>query len=80
MNVGSFLITDAQSPKLIEPSESSFHDPSPSAQSTAVLSVTLCQKRLNMPGAQTLPDRLRVITTIAQHAIRTMAWTSSLSL
>ena len=33
-----------------------------------------------MPGTQTLPDCLRVITTVAQHAVRTMAWTSPLSL
>jgi hypothetical protein len=33
-----------------------------------------------MADAQTLPDFLRVITTVAHHAIGTMARTSSLSL
>jgi hypothetical protein len=33
-----------------------------------------------MPFAQTLPDRLGVITAVAQHAIRSMAWTSPHSL
>lgn len=41
MDVGSFLIADAQSPKLIEPSEGPFHDPPPSAQSATVLGVAL---------------------------------------
>jgi hypothetical protein len=31
MNVGSFLKSDAQSPKLIEPSERPLDDPAPSA-------------------------------------------------
>ena len=33
-----------------------------------------------MPGSQTLPDCLRVITSVAQHEIRTMAWTPSFPL
>jgi hypothetical protein len=33
-----------------------------------------------VPDTQALPDCLRVITTVAQHAIRMMAWSSSLSL
>ena len=33
-----------------------------------------------MPDTQTLPDCLRVITTVAQHAIGTMTRSSSLSL
>jgi hypothetical protein len=45
-----------------------------------VLSVALCKKRDNVSVTQTLPDRFRVITTVAEQAIGTMAWTSSLSL
>jgi hypothetical protein len=65
MDVGSFLISDAQSPKLIEPSERPLHDPSPSAQSTAIFGVTLGKQGHDMAGPQTLPDCLRVITAVA---------------
>ena len=80
MDVGPLLIANAQAAKLVEPSKAPLHDPPPSAQSTAVLGVTLCQERLNVPGAQTSADCLSVITTVAQHAIGSMAWTSPLSL
>jgi hypothetical protein len=41
MNVGSFLITDAQSAKLIEPSEGPLDYPSPSPKPTAMFGVAL---------------------------------------
>jgi hypothetical protein len=39
VDVGAFLIADAQPTKLVQPGKSSFHDPSPSAKSTAVLGI-----------------------------------------
>ena len=42
--------------------------------------VALREKRDDVPGTQTLADCLRIITSVAQHAVRTMAWSSSLSL
>jgi hypothetical protein len=65
MNVGSFLITNAESPKLIEPSERPLDDPTPSAQSAAMLGVALGKPRYDAARAQTLPDCLRVVTTVA---------------
>jgi hypothetical protein len=65
MDVGPLFIADAQAAKLIQPREGSLHHPSPSAQSTAMLSVSLGQPRHNVAGTQTLPDRFRVITTVA---------------
>jgi hypothetical protein len=80
MDVGSLFIADAQAAKLIKPSEGSLHHPSPSAQSAAMISVSFGKPRLDVAGTQTLPDRFGVITTVAQHTIRTMARSSSLSL
>jgi hypothetical protein len=80
MDVGSFLVSDTQSPKLIEPSEASFDYPAPSAQSTAMLGVTLCKQRHNMPISQTQADRFRVISTITQYAIRAVARATAHSL
>ena len=65
MNVGSFLITDSQSAKLIEPGERPLHDPAPLPQSAAVFGVALCKKRDDASVTQTLSDRLRVITAVA---------------
>jgi hypothetical protein len=41
MDVGPLFIPDAQAAKLIKPREGSLHHPSPSAQPTAMLSVSL---------------------------------------
>jgi len=65
MDVGSFLVANTQSAKLIQPSEGPFHYPPPSTQSTAMLSVTHRQQRQDTAVAQTLADCLRVITTVA---------------
>ena len=45
MDVGSFLVANAQSPKLVQPSERPLHDPAPSAQSTAMFGVALQTKK-----------------------------------
>ena len=50
MDVSSFLITDAQSAKLIEPGERPLHDPPPSAQSAAMFGVALGKKRDDVAG------------------------------
>ena len=80
MDIGSFLVADAQSAKLIEPSKGPLHDPPPPAQSAAVFGVALRKKRDDASATQTLPDRLSIITAVAQHAIRTTAGSSALSL
>jgi hypothetical protein len=45
-----------------------------------MLCISLGEQRRDVPDTQALPDCLRVITTVAQHAIRMTAWSSSLSL
>jgi hypothetical protein len=80
MDIGSLLVADAQSAKLIQPSESSFHHPSPSAQSASMFGVALGEPRLNVAVSETSADCLCVIPTVAQYAIRTMAGSSALSL
>jgi hypothetical protein len=65
---------------MIQPGEGPLDQPSPLAQPAAMLSAALCEPRHDAAGTQTLPDYLSVITTVAEHAIRTMARSSSLSL
>jgi len=74
------FVANAQPPELIQPSEGPLNYPSPLAQPAAMFSVALCEPRHDAAGTQTLPDCLSVITTVAEHAIRTMARSSSLSL
>jgi len=64
MDIGSFLIADAKSAKLIEPSERPLHDPAPSAQSAAMLGAALGEQRHDAALTETLPDCLGVITTV----------------
>jgi hypothetical protein len=65
MDVGTLLIANAQSTKLIQPSKGPFHHPATSPQSAAVFGVALGEPRNNVSGTQTLPDCLRVITAVA---------------
>lgn len=65
MDIGSLLVSNPQSAKLIQPGEGPFHYQSPSTQSTAMLSVTHRQQRKDTAVAQTLADCLRIITTVA---------------
>ena len=74
MDVGSLLVADPQSAKLVQPGKGPFHDPSPSAQSAAVFSVAHREQRQNASVTQALPDRFRVIPAVAEHIIRSMAW------
>jgi hypothetical protein len=80
MDVCPLFIANTQATKLIQPGEGSFHYPAPSAQSAAMFSVAPREPRHDVAGTQTLPDCLRVITTVTQHAIRTVARMSALSL
>ena len=80
MYVGTPFIANSYSPELKEPCESAFHYPSPPAQSGTVRRVAHRQQRHDVARSQTLPDRLCIITPVAQHTVRTMTWPSSLSL
>ena len=48
--VDPLLLANTQPAKLIQPSEGSFHNPAPSAQSVAMLSVSLGEHRHNGAG------------------------------
>jgi hypothetical protein len=64
MDVGTLLMASAQSARLVEPGEGSLHDPSPPTETTAVFGVAHREQRDDATVVQTLPDCLRVITTV----------------
>jgi hypothetical protein len=80
MDVCPLLIATSQSPKLVELSKASLHHPPPVPQSTAMIGISLREPRDNATATETAPDRLGVITTVAQNTIRTMARAPALSL
>jgi hypothetical protein len=80
VKVRAFFVAHAQPPELIEPRERPLNDPAPSPQAAAVFGVALRQKRDNASVTQTLSDRFSIVTTVTQHAARTMARASALSL
>ena len=71
MNVGPFLVANAQPPELIQPSERPFHHPTPSTQPAAVFGVALRKKGDDASVTKTLPDRFGIVTTVAEQAVRT---------
>jgi hypothetical protein len=62
MDVISFFVAHPKSTELVQPGESSFHHPPPSAQSATMLSVALREPGQNMTGAPTSSDCFGVIT------------------
>ena len=64
VDVGTLFVSDAQAAELVQPSERPLHDPAPSAQSATMFDVALGEPRHDVAGTQTLPDCLRVITTV----------------
>jgi hypothetical protein len=80
MKVRPFFVAHAQSPKLIQPGERPFDDPAPLPQSATMFGVALRKKRDDASVPQTLPDRFGIITTVAKHAVRTLARSSAFSL
>jgi hypothetical protein len=75
VNVGTLLIADAQPAELVQPGKGPFHNPSPSSKAAAVFNVAYCEQRHDASITQTLPDCFRVITTVLNHAIRSVART-----
>ncbi len=74
MDVGTFLVTNTQSAKLVQPGKGAFHNPPPSTQSAAMLRVAHCEQWQNASVAQALPDRFCVVSTVANHISGPMTW------
>jgi hypothetical protein len=60
MNVGSLLVADPKSAKLIKPSKSPLDDPTPFAEAAAVLRVAHRKQGKNAAFTQTLPVHVSI--------------------
>jgi len=70
--VHQLFVAHAQSPELIQPGKRPLDDPAPSPQSARMFCVAPREERDDASVTQTLPDRFGIITTVAQHAVRTL--------
>ena len=80
MDVGPFVVSDAQTSKLIQPSERALDDPSPPPKTTAVCGAAHGQQGQDMTRAQAVPDGCRVVAAVAEHADRPVPGSSAFAL
>ena len=72
MDVGPFVVADAQAAKLVQPGERPLHDPAPPAQAAAVRRCDASpDKGTNARVRRPVSDRRRVVAAIAEHAVWT---------
>jgi hypothetical protein len=67
-------------PKLVQPGKCAFNDPPPPTQATSMLRAAHGKQWENVASSQHLTDGLRVIRTVAEHAVRPAPWSPSLTL
>jgi len=77
VDVGPFVIPYAQAAKLIDPGKRALDAPPPPApQATPTRGAAHGQPRHDMPCPQSAPNRRRVVTAIAKHAVRPLLCSS----
>ena len=74
VNLGSSFITNAQSAKLMQPTNGALNHPTVHTESTAVFGVATRDHRLRTDLAQRFTVRLRVVGAISIQLIKPKAW------
>ena len=80
MDVGPFVVANAEASELIEPGKRPLHDPAPPAEVIPVRRAALRDKRENSTGSQSVADRRRIVAAITEHAGWTTARSASFAL
>src|SRR5207344_3288956 len=80
VDVGLFIVTNAETAALIHPCERPFDDPPPPSQAVAVCRATHRQHWQNATSSQPVSDARRIVAAVANHAIWPMPWPSTLTL
>ena len=80
MDVGSFVVADAKTAKLIKPRKRPLDHPAPLPQAADVPGAAHGQWRQNVPRAQAVPDGGRVIAAVAEHTGRPAARAAAVAL
>jgi hypothetical protein len=69
VDVGPFVVADAEASELIEPGKRPLHDPAPPTEATPVRRAALRDKRENPTGSQSVADRRLVVAAIPEHTV-----------
>ena len=80
MNIGPLVVPHTQTTKLIQPRKRPFHYPPPTPQATAMFGAAHGDERENPTCSPTVPDRSRVVATIADHTVRPLPWSAAFAL
>jgi hypothetical protein len=78
VDLGATLIAQAESAELVEPGERALDDPAHGAEARTVVGTSAREDGADVAGAQCLAVRLRVVTSISVHGLRTLARMSGL--
>jgi ABC-type uncharacterized transport system involved in gliding motility auxiliary subunit len=80
VDVGPFVVPDAEPAKLIEPGKCPLDHPAPLPQTAAVRGAAHSQQRQDVTRAQAVPDGGRVIAAVAEHADRPASGSAAFAL
>ena len=80
MNIEPSLVTNSQPPKVIEPGEGAFHNPTVLAQFLAALHSASGYARSDPSLSQRLPVRFRVVSLVSMHLVGSLTRSASPSL
>jgi len=79
MNVRTTFITNTQTPVLVKPGQTAFHNPAEYTQPASVLASTLSQDRMDTHFSHSLTMRFRVVSTVALYNVWPVAGATYLS-
>ena len=80
MDVGPFVVPDAQATKLIQPCKRALDNPSPASQAAAMCRAAHRDQWPNGAMSQPLSDRPRIVAAIRNNAIWPLSWSSTFTL
>jgi hypothetical protein len=76
MNICSSFVAHAQAAQVVQPSEGALNHPAAFAKPAAVGHTTFRQQRLDAAPPQLVSMRLRIVSAVALHLVRSLSWTA----
>ena len=73
MDVGPFVVADAEASELIEPGEGVLHDPAPATHATPMLGAAHGQQGHDVASSKATPNGSRIVAAIPEHTVRPLS-------
>jgi len=73
VHIWPFLIPHAETAKLIQPCEGTFHNPAPSPQPATMFRIAHCEPGQDLAATQSTANTLGIVGPVPQHAVRATA-------